>query len=133
MDVAIIKDGKAKTEGEATLEACKIDIGPEHSRELDLCKVASKTTDSAPTAIASSSHVSDARDRAFAAKTGAEKALMTPTQLELAQCKYKKKRCQNHVWSFPCSHFIGQRATKDKDKKVEAARAHPRHHLIDSV
>ena len=125
LEMAIIKDGKAATEGEATLEACKLDLGPEHSRELDLCMVASKTTDSAPTAIASSEHVSEACDRAFAAKTEAQKALMTPKQLQLAKRKLKKRRCQNHVWSFLCNHFIGQRAKKDKDKKVPAFHTHP--------
>jgi len=112
LDMAIIQDGKAETEGEATLDACKIDLGPQHSRELDLCMVASKTTDSAPTAIASSGHVSEACDRAFAAKTEAQKARMTPRQLLLAKSKMKKRRCQNHVWSFLCNHFIGQRAEK---------------------
>ena len=120
LDMAVIEDGKAETEGGATLEACKLDLGPEHSRELDLCMVASKTTDSAPTAIASSGHVSYGKDRAFAAKTETEKVAMTPRQLQLAKSKLKKRRCQNHVWSFLCNHFIGQRTKKDKDKKVRA-------------
>ena len=95
LDMSIIPNGKAETEGGATLDALSLDLGPEHSRTVSLAQVASKTTDSAPTATASSTFVGDERARQF--------PHLKPM---------KKRRCQNHVHSFLCQHFIGQRAKK---------------------
>ncbi len=58
----IISDGRAATEGNATVQPLSIKAG-EHSRKLELSKAVSKTTDSAPTATAmfSSQFVAEAK------------------------------------------------------------------------
>ena len=45
LDMSIIENGKAETEGGATLAALALDLRPEHSRTVSLAQVASKTTD----------------------------------------------------------------------------------------
>ena len=106
----IITDGRAATEGDATVQALSIEAG-EYSRKLELSKVVSKTTDSAPTAMASSQFVADAKQVA-AEMTEGDKSSLSALQAEIATRPLKKRRCQNHVYSFLCGHFIGQRTTE---------------------
>jgi hypothetical protein len=124
----IIPEGKAVTEGNASLAALSFDAGVRSNLSRTVCpmKLVSKTTDSAPTAMASSDHVETKKHDIVAGKSPEEMDGLTDLQREVALRPMKKRRCQNHVYSFLCTHFVGQRALtyhdtngvrQDKDKK----------------
>jgi hypothetical protein len=116
----IIPDGKAETEGNSSLEMLKFDAGKNSnmSRSVNTSKIVSKTTDSAPTAMASSDVVVKRKRDDVEAMTPETLAAMTEQEREIATRPCKKRRCQNHVYSFLCQHFVGQRATKKKKAGV---------------
>jgi hypothetical protein len=115
----IIPEGKAVTEGNASLAALSFDTGASSNLSRKVCpmKLVSKTTDSAPTAMASSDHVEIQKRDIVAGTSPEEMDGLTVLQREVALRPLKKRRCQNHVYSFLCAHFVGQRASTHHDAK----------------
>ena len=98
----IIPEGKAVTEGNASLAALSFDTGASSNLSRKVCpmKLVSKTTDSAPTAMASSDHVEIQKRDIVAGTSPEEMDGLTVLQREVALRPLKKRRCQNHVYSF---------------------------------
>ena len=116
----IIPDGKSETEGNSSLEMLHFNAGPNvsMSRSVSTGKLVSITTDSAPAAMASSDIILKRKQDEIGAIAPEDLAAMTIRDQELAKRPCKKRRCQNHLFSFLCQHFVGQKATKKK--KVDA-------------
>ncbi len=114
------------------MQALSIEAG-EHSRKRELSKVVSKTTDSTPTAMASLQFVADAKQVVAAAMTEGDKRSLSAPQAEIARRPLKKQRCQNHVYSFLCGHFIGQRSTEQTRGRHNAEKEKTSHgHRVQS-
>ena len=87
--------------------------------------------DSAPTAMASSNHFGNGKRRAIEAMPAHVLQELTAEECDVANQPLKKRRCQNHVHSFLCTHFIGQSVGKKKQAREKSDNEKASHGQVE--